>query len=63
MDIYDKNGRLIGYVNPTHISKTPLEDTRQVGDRKREEWLRALAQRSAKENWDVEKAAKLWKQR
>jgi hypothetical protein len=56
MDIYDKDGRLIGYVNPVHISKTPLEETRQAGERKREEWLRDLARRSAKENWDAQKA-------
>jgi hypothetical protein len=55
MDIYDKDGRLIGYVNPVHVSKTPLEETRQAGDRKREEWLRNLARRSAKENWDNKK--------
>lgn len=56
MDIYDKSGRLIGYVNSNHISKTPLEDTGQVGEGKRDEWLRDLAQRSTKENLNVEKA-------
>jgi len=56
MDIYDKDGRVIGYVNPVHISKTPLEETRQAGERKREEWLRDLARRSVKENWDAQKA-------
>jgi hypothetical protein len=57
MDIYDKEGSLIGYANPVHISKTPLEETRQAGERRREEWLCDLARRSAKENWDDEKSA------
>jgi YD repeat-containing protein len=56
MDIYDKDGRLIGYVDPAHIQRHPLEETRQRGDRKREEWLGGLAQRSARENWDEQKA-------
>jgi hypothetical protein len=59
MEIYDKDGRLIGHVNPVHISKTPLEETRQAGDRKREEWLRDLPRRSAKENWDNKKACSM----
>jgi hypothetical protein len=57
VEIYDKQGRLIGYVNPAHISKAPLDETRQAGERKREEWLRDLARRSHKENWDAEKAS------
>lgn len=56
MEIYDRQGRLIGYVNPAHISKAPLDETRQAGERKREEWLRGLARRSDKENWDAAKA-------
>jgi YD repeat-containing protein len=56
MDIYDKDGRLIGYVDPAHIRGHPLEETRQAGERKREEWLRDLARRSAKENWDTKRA-------
>jgi hypothetical protein len=59
MDIYDKNGQLIGYVDPAHVQRHPLEETRQVGERKREEWLRELAQRSASENWDIKKGRQI----
>ena len=56
MEIYDKEGRLVGYVDAAHIQRHPLEETRQAGERKREEWLADLARRSAKENWDAKKA-------
>lgn len=59
MDIYDKSGRLIGYVDPVHVQRHPLEETRQAGDRKREEWLRDLAKRSVSGNWEDEERRKI----
>jgi hypothetical protein len=56
MEIYDKAGRFIGYVLQSSVSKTPLEDTRQVGERKREQWLREIARRSLQEKWTYGKA-------
>lgn len=51
MEIYDRAGVLIGYVRQSDVSQKPLENTHQVGDRKREQWLQDLAYRSFSGRW------------
>ncbi len=51
VEVFDQNGRHIGHVDPVHVRSHPLGETRQVDERKREDWLRALARRSASEEW------------
>ncbi|HEY2539744.1 MAG TPA: hypothetical protein VGI28_09665 [Stellaceae bacterium] len=57
MEIYDANGQLIA--RSSDVSKTPLDETRQAGERKREEWLLDIAKRSRSEGWGIEKAREI----
>jgi hypothetical protein len=56
MEIYDKAGNFVGHALQSNISKTPLEETRQVGERKREQWLEDIARRSHAGRWTADQA-------
>jgi hypothetical protein len=59
MEIHDKAGNSIGYVLQSNVSKTPLDETRQVGERKREQWLQDIASRSVERKWTRDQARKV----